>query len=443
MFLLLYSGVFLHNLLPMLQCLYFVRKISAAPPPPTSTVPPNSTPLIMTTINVLSYEILIDIFCLLTTADVGSVSRVSQRWHEICEPVLYREPHLSDCAHIPTAIELFLRTVLAPGCERLASYVRVLDVQWLDVPVNPIPERQSITDIITAEISRIGVTNICLPGSQSSPVMLLMLRLPRLQRLVLQYGGHELCNDIMPGIGPSEAFPLAFLSLTEFSYETPYLSLGVSAKALLFLLQLPHLRTLSVDVIDNIHPELFAGAGGTSGVTKLTLGYCTVSAATLSLILRVPRALEYFSYQGDCVKGFMDVLFPLRASLMHLHLDFGTEYDPEQMLNLREWPVFQSLRCSSAVLLRDKVGDRTEGRSLAEVLPISIRRLALLDYCDDYPWWDFGQTEADVVQLLGQKWMVPALERLVVEIGSILDRARLRVACEDAGVVLEDDCSSW
>lgn len=392
----------------------------------------------MTTIDVLSYEILIDIFSLLTTADIGSVSRVSQRWHEICEPVLYRQPHLSDCAQIPTAIELFLRTVLAPGCERLASYVRVLDVQWLDVPVNPTPERQSITDMITAEISRIGVTHICLPGSQSSLVILLILRLPRLQHLVLQYSGQERSNDIMPGIGPSEAFPLAFRSLTEFTYETPYLSLGVSAKALLFLLQLPHLRTLSVDVINDIHPDLFAGTGGTSGVTKLTLGYCTVSAATLSLILGVPRALEYFAYQGDCVKGFMDVLFPLRASLMHLHLDFG--YDPEQMLNLRGWPVFQSLRCSPAVLLREKDSD---GRSLAEVLPISIRRLGLLDEHGNHPWWRFGHTEDEVVQLLGQKWMVPALERLVVETGSILDRARLRVACEDAGVMLEDDCSSW
>lgn len=90
----------------------------------------HNSPLIMTTIDLLSYETLIDTFYFLSTADLGSVSRVSQRWHEICEPVLYREPHLSDRRHNPTAIELFLRTVLAPGGERLVSHVRVLDLQW-------------------------------------------------------------------------------------------------------------------------------------------------------------------------------------------------------------------------------------------------------------------------------------------------------------------------
>lgn len=398
----------------------------------------------MAVIDDFSYETLMNIFCSLTgTVDLSSVSRVSRRWHEICEPVLYREPHLSDCAHIPPSIELFLRTLLAPGCERLASHVRVLDFQWLDHSVDLTPERRSIMDIITAEQSPVGVTHICLPGSQSAHVVLLMHLLPRLQRLVLQYDARKKhYNDIMHGIGPGEPFPLAFQSLTYMSYETSYLSIGVSPKTLLFLLQLPHLRTLSVEVMKDIDRDLFADVSGTSGVTKLTLGYCDISAASLSLILSVPRALEHFTYHGDCVPSFVDVLFPLRDSLTHLHLDFGDSFDPGQMLNLREWPVLRTLRCSPVLLLGEPHSGRAYGRSLGEVLPGCIRQLGLLDFSDALPCEDFGVVVDAVVHLLGQKWLVPALERLVVETRSRLFRERLRVACEATGVLLADDCSS-
>lgn len=390
----------------------------------------------MAVIDELSYEILIDIFSLLSTTDLGRVSRVSRRWHEICEPVLYKEPNLSDTRRVPAAIELFLRTLLAPGCERLASLVRVLNFQWLDAHFNVTPERKDIMDITAAAVSRIGAPNSCFPGSHSAHVVLLMHLLPRLRHLALEYISEEAFNDIMHGISPSNPIPLAFSSLTHFSYETSYLSVGVTPKALLLLLQLPYLRSLSVEVMVNIDLDTFTGVGGTSGVTKLCLSYCDISAASVSLILSVPRALEYFSYGGDCVVGFVDALLPLRGTLTHLHLDFGCTFDPAQMLNLREWPVLHTLRCSPALLL-------TDGRSIAQVLPRCIRRLGLLDFCDAEPWRASGEAVDAVVQLVGQKWMVPELERLFVENESMLDRGKVWFACEAAGVVLVDDCSSW
>lgn len=298
-------------------------------------------------------------------------------------------------------------------------------------------------DIMTTELSRLGVTDIWLPESQSAHVILLIYQLPRLQRLVLQYQGRELSNDMTHRIGLIETFPLRFQSLTHFSYETCYLSSGVSPKTLLFLLQLPHLRNLAVDVVNNIHRDLFADAGGTSGVTKLSLGYCMISAATLSLILTVPRALEDFTYQGDCVNGFVDVLLPLRPSLTHLHLDFGDSLNPGEVLNLHESPVLQTLRCSPAILLGEMVGVRAVERSLAEVLPVCIRQLALLHFSDALPWGDFGEVVDGVVQVLKIEWVVATLERLLVETGSPVFRARLRAACEATGVLLQDDCSSW
>lgn len=120
LFLLLYSGV--HDPLSDVTMPLFHQIVACDPATfshtstsyYTTQLDATRLPLIVATIDVLSYEILINIFCCLTTVDIGSVSRVSQRWHEICEPVLYRETHPSDYAHIPTAIELFLRTVLAP-----------------------------------------------------------------------------------------------------------------------------------------------------------------------------------------------------------------------------------------------------------------------------------------------------------------------------------------
>lgn len=68
---------------------------------------------------------------------------------------------------------------------------------------------------------------------------------------------------------------------------------------------------------------------------------------------------------------------------------------------------------------------------------MSIRRRGLLDISNDFPWSDFGEVVDGVVQLLEQKWTVLVLEKLLVDTRAVVFRARLRVACEDAGVVLE------
>lgn len=45
----------------------------------------------MTALNDFPYETLVNIFSTLSCSDLASVALVSQRWHMISEPLLYRD----------------------------------------------------------------------------------------------------------------------------------------------------------------------------------------------------------------------------------------------------------------------------------------------------------------------------------------------------------------
>lgn len=394
----------------------------------------------MALLDDLSYETLFSIFGSLCCVDLASVSRVSRRWHVISEPILYRAPYLP----CPTAawtksttIELFLRTLLGPGCERLASHVRVLEINWGDMAIDP--RRAGIIAMIAAASLSRGITGGCVPRSQSAHVLFLMHLLPRLQVLVLVYGGYNASNDVMAALAPSAPVPLAFQMLTSFSYDAPCLSTGLSPTLLLFLLQQPRMRTLCLNVVVELDNYFPADVRGTSGVTKLTLGYCTVTALSIALILSVPRALEEFTYHGDCVEGFMDILPPLRPSLTYLHLVFLDDGDPLQTLYLREWPLLSTLKCSWTPMIGDQIGGRADGRAMVEALPAPIRQLEILD--DTLLQ---GKAVERAVEMLERKRsMVPGLEKLAMYVRTPVLLQRLRAACQAAGITLEKHSGLW
>lgn len=396
----------------------------------------------MATLDDLSYEILFSIFGSLSSTDLASVSRVSRRCHVISEPILYRAPYLhclTAAWRKPTAIELFLRTLLTPGCERLACHVRIIDFDWGDMYIDPNLRRTGIIAVIAAAALSRGFTGGCVPGSQSAHVLFLMHLLPHLKCLVLVYREYDVSNDVMAALAPSASLPLAFQSLTRFSHDAPHVSTGLSPALLLSLLQLPHMRTLCVNVVDELDEHFPADARGTSGVTKLTLGYCIVTALSIALILTVPRVLKEFTYHGDCVEGFMDILPPLRPSLTHLHLDFLDDGDPQQTLYLREWPVLSTLKCSWTPLIGDPIEGRADGRTIVEALPLSIRQLEILDDT----LMQQRAVERALCMLQQKRSMMPHLQKLAMHVRAPVLLQRLRAACQAVGITLERDSSLW
>lgn len=114
----------------------------------TPTIQPDCS-LTMTVLDDLQYETFLNIFSSLSTTDLASASFVCQRWHVISEPILYQEPDIyrkpcsSNSWRKRRGIKLFLRTLLVQGCERLASHVRGICLQWWETTVELTPRRRS------------------------------------------------------------------------------------------------------------------------------------------------------------------------------------------------------------------------------------------------------------------------------------------------------------
>lgn len=312
----------------------------------------------MTVHDDLPNEAFLNIFSYLASPDLASTSLVSRRWHVISEPVLYREPDIdrdpdaSDLSRWPGGIGLFLRTLLTPGCERLAFHVRAIYLNWSNNVPDPTPRRRGNIALIEAAESRYGVTRSSVLGSLDSQVVLLMHMLPRLRRLhVMLAQDRDSFNDLLDAIGPTHPLPLSFQALTYFFCDWSFTETGVSAQATLALLQLPHMKTLLVHIQGEWDGDFPANVSATSGVTDFTL-VSEITGVLLAFILSVPQALERFSYVGPWIDGFVGALGQIRSTATHLVLAFDTQdYEPIQRLFFRDWPVLRDLFCPLALLV--------------------------------------------------------------------------------------------
>lgn len=396
----------------------------------------------MTVLDDLPYETFLNIFSSLSSTDLASASLVSRRWHVISEPVLYREPNIyhqpssANSWRQPRVIELFLRTLLIPGCERLAFHVRSLCLPWRMTTIDLTPRRRSNLAILAAAESRFGVTHSPAPGSPDSQVVLLMHLLPRLQRLhLVPPGVRDNFNDFFDGIGPTQPLPLSFQSLINFDWDWSNTNTSISAQEVLALLQLQYMKTVQVDMRGEFDGNFPTNVQGTSGVTILYLRCSETAAVLIACILSVPRALERFIYHGQCVH---------RATLTHLRLEFIESDDADPLverLSLRGWPVLRELLCPLKLLVGFQ--GPAHGPQLAERLPACIQRLQMV-YCGYYSEddnWSFAEEMDSYVQLVSEgKWIVPRLEKLIVTLDLFQAMpARLCAACEASGVAL----SQW
>lgn len=420
-----------------------------APSLPRSTSTTNiAHPLTMATLNGLPYETLVECLSLLSCADLASTTRLSRRFHDISQPLLYKAP----CLAKPTpshrsSLAIFLQTLLTPCHEALGSHVRSLRLELDDTePVAEFPD--DCMALINAIASKLIIAN---PVSTQGPQLMILLDLlPRLHTL-------HISPPTVRFLEAASTLPRGLLSLRSLHYtRTPRIDF-VKPKRILKVLQLPSLRHLHVPSITRFNMPIaaLADAARSSRITHLRFSHAEPSAWVLRHILPVPIALTHFSYtaalnaQFDLAR-FTGALAPLRHSLEWLHLDFcglgGVTGDqwaigPFEDGEFREWPVLRTLRCSLVPLLGRAPGDSV--LCLGDVLPRGLREMEVLG---DWKWPLEDVVERVVGMLARKSEAAPGLERLAVRMEwgktqRLVDR--LTVACEAAGVCFVEQLVDW
>lgn len=433
---------------------------------------PFSSPT-MSLLEQLPHEISIEIVSYLAQSDLVRISTVSRQMNAISQPQLYNAPDLSLHGYdFASPIPILLRTLLSPSGKILASFVRSLYVQWGGWGVWWTPpfygpdgeddassehRRQQESDraLFAPTVTRIGLHPHC--NAPDAQVMLLLHHLPHLQTLhITAYDNHgpvfsHFLSD--PSIRPDK-LPLGLQQLREFRCSVPENHGGLSPDTLLILLRLQHIRKIDVHISgrSTIDFDTIDIAPASSGVTELRFTQTTLSQEYLAFILKIPTALEYFSYSGNRNDPAFDlgyILKPLQMSLKHLDLQYVGATKP--IGSLRDWPALRIVRCSLTVLLGKglqtntlPITDVTQKGTLrlTDVLPSGLREFEIHRerYC-----WSVAAEVNETVELMRQKMEVlPALETLVVAISpahmtsDVRYQTILKVACQDAGVELVD-----
>lgn len=380
-------------------------------------------------------EILAQIFSYLQFPDTASVSRVSRAWHTWSQEQLYADLCLRPCSKFPS---LLLRTLLTPGLERLATYVRTLSLDWGTMDVEPLAE--SDLAVLTTAAVRLGIRQPA--RSPEEHVFLLFHLFSRLDVLKLKLPDEvATMEEFLSATHETSDLPLALQRIRHFSCTWPSREKGVTAEILLTMFRLPRIRTLEVFLLTEIRAEALAGHHRTSGVTGLEIPYSTIRVETLGRILHIPRALTHLAFMGVLgtdrgLHGLQNALETVRMTLQQLELYFednrwGLQLLSVPFLGLRAWPALRKLKCQLVVLLSSS---RNTGYHLDAVLPPSLRELFLL--AD-------GNSDADEVVLeLGllverKGQAVPVLERIGAE--QLLQSefvGQLASACVNGGVLL-------
>lgn len=412
----------------------------------------------MSVLNDLPYETLVELLSRLSSADLASTIRVSRRFHDVSQPLLYKAPCL---ARIPigagSSLGTFLRTLLAPGCEALGSYVRSLSLELDDTaPVTEYPADSNVR--ISAIASKLSITNPL--ETQGPHLMILLDLLPRLHSLYISPPNVRFFEA-------AAALPRGLRSLREIHYVRTDTIDFVKANRILMPMALPSIRSIVVPSIIgyNLPRQRMEAAVATSPITHLRISHAKIRsglhyahgdlyAPSLHYILRVPIALTHFSYSAVSdanliLSDFMTTLSLLRPSLQYLHLDFcglagvpsAEHLQPYTAGSLREWPVLRTLSCALMPLLGNRPGDCSS--RLMDVLPPGLRELEILRDCR----WEVAEAVEHIVEMLAQKtWAVPCLEKVAVVMpcGKSQEAIdELTDACEAVGVSFVKESFCW
>ncbi|KAL0635223.1 hypothetical protein Q9L58_005869 [Maublancomyces gigas] len=390
--------------------------------------------------NRIPPEILRQIFSNVEITDLHSLSMANPRWYDLTQEVLYKAPFL-----FPVSLTQFLRTVLTPGCDILASHVQTLTVNWQSYYAEPIGP-------VELPLFRTAAQNLGLSYPLTltdDHVALLLHLLPRVNKLHLWPADTPSTNSDFLGVNNGRhRLPLALRSVTHLSCTWVSNQRGVTSDMLLTILTLPNIQTIEVQILDEIDDPYPAATDATSSVSTLHISYSEISIPSLGRILLVPRALTHLSFASTITTTSIDLgelhsaLEPVRNTLQMLELitETGNTWTPgpgstrAASQSFSEWPMLSVLRCPLRLLLGDCHG--MGARHLWDVLPLGL--------CDLEVWmnrdWSSGEVVSEFVALMGWKEeVVPRLRRGAVGLDLWTPEVlwqRLRSACEIADVEL-------
>lgn len=404
----------------------------------------------------LPNEILSEIVSNLSTSDLASTSRVSQLFHSVSERYLYAAPQIVTNTK---AIENFLRTILVPGNQSLATRVVSLTL------VSPDPgskDRRKVRPMAFTSRRRMNqfsraTATVTSTTAQDALIVQLLDLLPHLQ--VLQLGSLETKYSFHNFINTSDSvlpanLPVSLQSLREFRCQKKNDIGGIEVNTLLMLLDLPLIHTIDVHIIDGIVKP--TKSNKTSNVSNISLSYKNKREASLGTILGRLQAVKRLSYTisnsyiVSHSRRLSQALQPLKATLQYLRLDCATlaEIDDgdgndntRKIGSLRDWPVLRTLIASLLPLLGTVLVDTAP--RLVDVLPECLCKIEILE--DRY--WSTIDAIGHLRKVIAEKeTMVPGLEAVAIH-GAERRQAGIDVClkpvCAMAGVAFVNDTSGW
>lgn len=315
-------------------------------------------PLTIMAANRIPPEILRQIFSYVELTDLPSLSMANPRWYALTQELLYK-----DLCLFPASLTQFLRTVLTPGCDILASHVQTLTVTWQSFYAEPI-------DPIDLPIFRIAIQNLGLTNPltlTNDYVALLLHLLPHVRELHLwPPDSPSTYNDYL--VATNGTLPLALRSVRHLSCTWASNHRGVTRDMLLTILTLPNIETVEVHILDEIDDPYPVATNATSLISTLHISYSEISIPSLAHILLVPRARTHLSFTSTIHPVIIDLgelysaLAPVRDTLQVLELILGyrgswaTPAGPVSAHAARQsfsaWPKLGRLLCAAGGRLR-------------------------------------------------------------------------------------------
>lgn len=418
----------------------------------------------MSYLELLPNEISIDILSYLPQSDLLSASSVSRRLNVVSQSLLYSAPVLINHNNISTSSTiLFLRSLVSPRGNFLAACVHSVHVDLVgpggfirtnskhndydneeDENSGPTRPEQNDISLLAAAATRFGYSNYNNPGTQFA---LILFHLPRLHTLRItdeRASYHYMHNESLP----IHKLALGLQQLREFHCCLQRNGGGLTLGDLRVLLWLPHIKKIELRIFgpSPIDSNIVDAAPASSTVTDLRFAQSHLTQKSLEYILKIPAALDYFSYSAPSSRHHhLDIghaLQPLKMTLKHLTIRFLQVTKP--IGSLHDWPALETLRCSLAVLLGKHPLEGT--LSLVDALPTGLRQLNI----QNETFWPIEAESEQVLELLRRKTVVlPVLETLRVVIRyadapfAVQYTPSLEIACQDAGVKLVIDKSPY
>lgn len=405
--------------------------------------------------NAVPNEIFIQIFTSLAKTDLASASQTCRRFQALADPLRYCDVDLAtvpdNLGAEPSMLHQFLRTILEGPV--LGHYVRSLTIRWSFNDDNVDCNSHNGGDIpLFTEAAR----NMALLESLDSPgsqLALLLYLLPNIRSLVLiPQDEFDTFAKFMEALTlPANfALPAALTSVSEVTYCPK--STATARIWLRVLFNLPSIRKIAVSGISaHIQPAFdLSTFTGITSISDFHFCYGSIPTSTLTRALEMCTGLTRFSYLdvygnpndfdpalfGRALRASRNTLQYLRLSLASKRRHTASQYPPDSIGSLQDYPALRTVWCPFLVLLGRKPELAKE--RLVCVLPPAIEELRIGNPAFDL--WPYSAVRLQVTEVLEQKGFgrFVKLVKLTMMSRGLNDAQEesLRAACDAVGVTL-------